>query len=106
MSFRSRKRTTADDFVNDGDNNFQPKRTKTGATKNDAAADSPRIDSNGDPYWEISKMRRVTISTFRGKTMVNIREYYEKDGQELPGKKVGCILSTIIMLAIRENHAA
>lgn len=33
-------------------------------------------------------MRRVTISSFRGKTLVNIREYYEKDGQELPGKKV------------------
>ncbi|KAF7119106.1 hypothetical protein CNMCM5793_008845 [Aspergillus hiratsukae] len=32
-------------------------------------------------------MRRVTISSFRGKTLVNIREYYEKDGQELPGKK-------------------
>jgi hypothetical protein len=45
-------------------------------------------DSNGDIYWEISKMRRVTISSFRGKTMVNIREYYEKDGEELPGKKV------------------
>ncbi|KAL4735143.1 transcriptional Coactivator p15-domain-containing protein [Aspergillus similis] len=44
-------------------------------------------DSNGDSYWEISKMRRVTISSFRGKTMVNIREYYEKDGEELPGKK-------------------
>lgn len=33
-------------------------------------------------------MRRVTVSTFRGKTLVNVREYYEKDGQELPGKKV------------------
>ncbi|KAL4986858.1 transcriptional Coactivator p15-domain-containing protein [Aspergillus falconensis] len=44
-------------------------------------------DSNGDSYWEISKMRRVTISSFRGKTMVNIREYYEKGDEELPGKK-------------------
>lgn len=34
-------------------------------------------------------MRRVTVSSFRGQTMVNLREYYEKDGQELPGKKVG-----------------
>lgn len=33
-------------------------------------------------------MRRVTISNFRGRNMVNIREYYEKDGEELPGKKV------------------
>jgi hypothetical protein len=49
---------------------------------------SAKTDSNGDRYWEISKMRRVTISSFRGKTQVNVREYYEKDGQELPGKKV------------------
>ncbi|KAJ5122858.1 RNA polymerase II transcriptional coactivator KELP [Penicillium atrosanguineum] len=46
-----------------------------------------KVDTNGDRYWEISKMRRVTISSFRGKNMVNVREYYEKDGQELPGKK-------------------
>jgi hypothetical protein len=50
--------------------------------------DTSKTDSNGDRYWEISKMRRVTVSSFRGKTMVNIREYYAKDGQELPGKKV------------------
>ncbi|CAG7937928.1 unnamed protein product [Penicillium salamii] len=48
---------------------------------------SGQTDSNGDRYWELSKMRRVTISSFRGKTQVNIREYYEKDGQQLPGKK-------------------
>jgi hypothetical protein len=50
--------------------------------------DTNKTDSNGDRYWEISKMRRVTVSSFRGKAMVNIREYYAKDGQELPGKKV------------------
>ncbi|OAL75023.1 RNA polymerase II transcriptional coactivator [Trichophyton violaceum] len=48
---------------------------------------APKTDSNGDPYWEISRQRRVTISTFKGRVLVNVREYYEKDGQELPGKK-------------------
>ena len=28
------------------------------------------------------------ITEFKGKHMVNIREYYEKDGDVLPGKKV------------------
>ena len=28
------------------------------------------------------------ISEFKGKNMINIREYYEKDGEALPGKKV------------------
>lgn len=47
-----------------------------------------KVDANGDRYWDVSRLRRVTISSFRGKTLVNIREYYEKNGQELPGKKV------------------
>ncbi|KAJ0418124.1 transcriptional Coactivator p15-domain-containing protein [Aspergillus carlsbadensis] len=93
MASRSRKRMS-DDFIDED----EPPRTKK--SKNNAASRSKapglrsfsdglsrREDSNGESYWEISKMRRVTISTFRGKTMVNIREYYEKDGQEFPGKK-------------------
>ena len=36
---------------------------------------------------KISGMRRVVVSDFKGKTFVNIREYYEKDGKALPGKK-------------------
>lgn len=63
---------------------FQSKKAKVNA----ADESTPKVDANGDKYWEISKMRRVTISSFRGKNMVNLREYYEKDGQELPGKKV------------------
>ncbi|PLB47013.1 PC4-domain-containing protein [Aspergillus steynii IBT 23096] len=71
----------------------QSKRAKTASLQSATPYTRPhskasvKIDSNGDKYWELSKMRRVTISTFRGRTMVNIREYYEKDGQELPGKK-------------------
>ena len=63
---------------------FQAKKAKV-STGNAASA---KVDTNGDQYWEISKLRRVTVSEFRGKPMVNVREYYEKDGQELPGKKV------------------
>ncbi|KAJ5486357.1 ssDNA-binding transcriptional regulator [Penicillium desertorum] len=64
-----------------GLDSVRPKKAKVNTTA------EAKTDSNGDRYWEISKMRRVTISSFRGKTQVNVREYYEKDGQELPGKK-------------------
>ena len=49
-----------------------------------------QVDDKGEPYWELSKMRRVSVSEFKGKHMVNIREYYESDDKTLPGKKVSC----------------
>ncbi|RAH73595.1 transcriptional coactivator p15/PC4 family protein [Aspergillus aculeatinus CBS 121060] len=61
------------------DNTEQPNKTQSTAL--------PKVDMSGDNYWDLSKSRRVTVSNFRGKAMVNIREYYEKDGHELPGKK-------------------
>lgn len=32
-------------------------------------------------------MRRVGVSKFRNNTLINIREYYENDGELKPGKK-------------------
>lgn len=36
---------------------------------------------------QLSSKRKVTISLFKGVPMVNVREYYEKDGSLLPTKK-------------------
>lgn len=85
-----------DGFVaNDSETSDRPnKRSKTSKSAPNsslsATAGQVQVDSEGSEYWEISKMRRVTISEFKGMRMVNIREYYEKDGKSLPGKKV-CI---------------
>ncbi|KAL4949147.1 PC4-domain-containing protein [Aspergillus filifer] len=84
MAFRSKKRSSTAGDSHDDDELSEAKKPKIGVSNLSATR---KEDSNGDSYWEISKMRRVTISSFRGKTMVNIREYYEKDGEELPGKK-------------------
>jgi hypothetical protein len=51
-------------------------------------------DDDGNEYWELSGKRRVQISDFKNMTMVNIREYYEKDGKMLPGKKVSRVART------------
>jgi len=45
------------------------------------------IDDDGNPYWELSGKRRITVSEYNKKTMVSVREYYEKDGKLMPGKK-------------------
>ncbi|XP_040987595.1 RNA polymerase II transcriptional coactivator KELP-like [Juglans microcarpa x Juglans regia] len=45
-------------------------------------------DDDGDLIiCRLSEKRRVTIQDFRGKTLVSIREYYKKDGKELPTSK-------------------
>jgi len=45
-------------------------------------------DDDGDLIiCRLSSKRRVTIQDFRGKTLVSIREYYSKEGKELPTSK-------------------
>ncbi|CAN7008934.1 unnamed protein product [Brassica rapa subsp. trilocularis] len=46
------------------------------------------FDDDGDLIiCRLSDKRRVTIQEFRGKSLVSIREYYKKDGKELPSSK-------------------
>jgi hypothetical protein len=82
-----KRKVMSDELVADSDGDeHPPQRAKT--TSHFASKPTAQTDDNGDKYWEISKTRRVVISEFKGKKMVNIREYYEKDGKSLPGKKV------------------
>jgi hypothetical protein len=36
---------------------------------------------------QLSNNRKVTVSKWKNQKLVNIREYYEKDGEVFPGKK-------------------
>lgn len=52
-------------------------KTESGSTTND----------KGEEEWALDRNRKVTVSEFKNKIYVNVREYYEKDGKTLPGKK-------------------
>ncbi|KAL9263565.1 RNA polymerase II transcriptional coactivator KIWI-like protein [Drosera capensis] len=46
-----------------------------------------RMSSDDILVCEISKNRRVAVRNWNGKIMVDIREFYVKDGKQMPGKK-------------------
>ncbi|UJR15605.1 hypothetical protein I4U23_002541 [Adineta vaga] len=45
------------------------------------------VGLNGERLYEIGKSRFVSVSQFRGKPYINIREYYDDNGVQKPGKK-------------------
>jgi hypothetical protein len=90
MPFPSKKRKSANQTYDDSDVDVDAP-AKRGKGSSGAAfkpSSKPLVDSDGNQYWEISKARRVTLSEFKGKQLVNVREYYQKDDEWLPGKKV------------------
>ncbi|KAF4501702.1 transcriptional Coactivator p15 family [Fusarium agapanthi] len=68
------------------DSDSEPE-TVSKRVKSGTSVKSDGKDDDGNPFWELSNKRRVGVSDFSKKTFVNIREYYDKDGKTLPGKK-------------------
>ncbi|GLT47432.1 hypothetical protein SLA2020_487580 [Shorea laevis] len=76
----------------------------------EAAADDGNKGSSNQEYdddgdlivCKLNDKRKVMIQEFRGKTLVSIREYYKKDGKELPTSK-GISLTEEQWSAFRKN---
>lgn len=54
--------------------------------KSDDSKTSSRTDDK-EPTWVLAGTKLVKVREFKGKCYVDIREFYEKNGQLLPGKK-------------------
>lgn len=80
--------------------NAGEKRKWEGAETCDGAAKEVKTDAEERPekqrivgkdgkvlICELSKNRRISVGQYAGKKLVDIREYYEKNGDMLPGKK-------------------
>ncbi|BFY97220.1 hypothetical protein BsWGS_00260 [Bradybaena similaris] len=80
------------------------KETKEAKPDKEDGASSPTKTPSGEYMFQLGKMRFATVNEFRGKVMVGIREYYEKDGELRPGKK-GISLSAEQWQALKDKIA-
>ncbi|KAI1380893.1 transcriptional Coactivator p15-domain-containing protein [Hypoxylon crocopeplum] len=91
------KRSRRDDEDEDASSDHEVKSSSKSSKSNkkiktSGPADSGK-DDEGNPFWSLGGTRRATISGFKGKTYLNIREYYtDASGSLKPGKK-GIMLS-------------
>ncbi|TGO67981.1 hypothetical protein BOTNAR_0032g00260 [Botryotinia narcissicola] len=80
-------------FVSDDDDGAVRKSKKSKTTKATKATTMAKPTSSSSaisPSWDLSTgrtPRKIEFSDFKGQTLINIREFYEKDGNVLPGKK-------------------
>ncbi|KAJ0067766.1 hypothetical protein NL108_010070 [Boleophthalmus pectinirostris] len=64
------------------------KKPKTGESSKPAAASKSSGSKSEDNMFQIGKMRYVSVRDFKGKVLIDIREYWmNQDGEMKPGKK-------------------
>ncbi|KAI0001281.1 transcriptional Coactivator p15-domain-containing protein [Russula compacta] len=101
----SSKRKATEQEVSDGGESAhsaaEPRRPATNTVKkprislqsgeDNTDSEDPRVklqtNGEGDQYVDLGKKKRVTVRSFKGTTLVDIREYYGEEGDEKPGKK-------------------
>ena len=58
-------------------------------------------NENGDIVFDINKKKKVQVRMYKGKTLVDIREFFNKDGKDLPTKK-GISLTESVWSALKD----
>ncbi|XP_065358326.1 RNA polymerase II transcriptional coactivator [Calliphora vicina] len=82
---KTKKQESSSDSDSGPDDTHPPaKKSKETSDSNDSKSKSSDKNTN---HWVLEKQRQVRINEFRGRKLIDIREYYEKNGESLPGKK-------------------
>ncbi|XP_065911040.1 activated RNA polymerase II transcriptional coactivator p15-like [Dysidea avara] len=83
----SKRKNRSREFIDNSDDSDD---TGTAAAKKaKVVKQQPQASSDADldDKLELSPKRFVTVRTFKGRIMVDIREYWDSDGELKPGKK-------------------
>ncbi|KAL8930470.1 MAG: hypothetical protein Q9208_000654 [Pyrenodesmia sp. 3 TL-2023] len=88
---KGRKKRTSqavDDHDLDGDAEVVENGGAAGLSSKKAKISKDNGQAHEDRLFELPGTRRVTINTFKGNTLIHIREYYvDQNGEQRPGKK-------------------
>ncbi|XP_075537224.1 single stranded-binding protein c31A [Dermacentor variabilis] len=91
MSSKKRSKIQLDSDSDSGPDDRNPPQKKGKAADNKGKS-STSSGGNEDGMFMLAKKRYVSVREFRGKVMVDIREYYEDGNGDLkPGKKGICL---------------
>merc|ERR1712223_1722015 len=84
------------------DRNPSPAKKPTPAKTQQAAQKGGPPMDGGEPTWELGQNKKVKVREFKGKTYIDIREWYvdKKDMETKPGKK-GVSLNTVQFQQLR-----
>ncbi|XP_003389148.1 PREDICTED: activated RNA polymerase II transcriptional coactivator p15-like [Amphimedon queenslandica] len=84
----SKRKAKSQEFIDDSDDPEDTgSKTKKSRTKS-AAATTQSSDIDTEELIPLSAKRFVNVRTFKGRIMIDIREYYvNDDGENRPGKK-------------------
>ncbi|XP_069076579.1 activated RNA polymerase II transcriptional coactivator p15 [Pleurodeles waltl] len=64
------------------------KKQKTGESSKGSSASSKQSNKVEDNMFQIGKMRYVSVRDFKGKVLIDIREYWmDQEGEMKPGRK-------------------
>ncbi|TFY68679.1 hypothetical protein EVJ58_g869 [Rhodofomes roseus] len=64
-----------------------------------------KTNNEGDKYVDLGRKRCATVRAFKGKPLLDIREYYGQEGDENPGKK-GIALNQEEWEKLKQNASA
>uniref|UniRef100_A0A8I3W6J2 Activated RNA polymerase II transcriptional coactivator p15 n=1 Tax=Callithrix jacchus TaxID=9483 RepID=A0A8I3W6J2_CALJA len=78
------------------------KKQKTGETSRALSSSKQSSSSRDDNMFQIGKMRYVSVRDFKGKVLIDIREYWmDPEGEMKPGRKVISFCFLVFLLTVR-----